>query len=277
MKLSARLFGCLLFFVVAKATGQVSALKGTWINPEMQAMVINDTSSSSNNNFLSTKKLSSSFQLQLYGDTLSFQNRYTSSATNFKKLYIDRYDFKIVRFEQHTLELKPVSKFSSDFFGGGESILLKRQEYTADTTIRFEKLVFSSGLCHGSCPKYEYELTNKKAFRLHIITAFANRSFMRDSTAQGCFIGEVPDSLYRKVIDALQTCYLRQLIVEPALCCDAPLKKLSIQFNGQKKTIETMFPPVIMTKLFAVLSQIYDAAPRKRTDTPFDLELKNHK
>lgn len=270
--LPVRLLGCLLFFVVTKAAGQLSALTGTWINPDMQAIVISDTSSRSNSNFLSTKKLSDSFQLQLYGDTLSFQRRYTSSATNYKKLYTDRFDFKIVHFERHTLELKPVSKFASDFFGGADPILFKRQESTTDTTVRFEKLVFSSGLCYGSCPKYVYELTTKKTFRLHILTAFANNSLMPDSTARGYFVGQVPDSLYRKVIDALQTCYLRQLTVEPALCCDAPVKKLSVYFNGQKKTVETMFPPVVMTKLLAVLNQVYYETPRKRTNGSFDLE-----
>jgi hypothetical protein len=94
---------------------------------------------------------------------------------------------------------------------------------------------------------------------------------MPDSTAQGYFVGQVPDSLYRKVIDALQTCYLRQLRIKPVLCCDAPLIKLSVYFNGQKKTVETMFPPVIMNKLLAVLSEVYSDSPRKRIHKPFDL------
>lgn len=263
----------LLLSIGTSAVGQFNDLKGTWINPDMQAIVISDTITKENNNYLSTKRHTRSFQLRSYGDTLSFQNHYTSSATNFSKLHIDRYDFKIAQADLHTLVLNPVSKFASDYFGSGKQIVLKKQEYTTDSTIRFEKLVFSSGLCYGECPNYEYELTNKGIFQLHVKTAFlkGNR-YMRDSTARGYFVGQVTDSLYRAVIDALQTCYLPQLTISEVLCCDAPLKTVSVYFNGQERKFKTMFPPIIVHKLFTVLQTVYDESPRKRTVGPFVFE-----
>lgn len=239
----------------------------------MQAIIIGDTANKTDCNYLSTKTNSSSFQLRLYGDTLSFQNHYLSSATDFKKLYIDRYDLMIVQADPQTLVLKPVSQFASDFFESNKPIVLKRQEYTTDRTVQFEKLTFASGLCFGTCPDYEYELTSKGSFRLHIKTAFRTESsFIADSTKQGYFVGQVPDRLYREVIDALQTCYLSQLTMPEVLCCDAPLITLSVYFNGQKRAFKTMFPPVIAQKLVDVLQKVYDESPRRRTDRPFVFE-----
>lgn len=72
---------------------QPRELKGTWISREQDLIEILDTGHTSNN-YLANKLLKEDhFELHILGDTLSFQQTYTTSATDFKVEYTDRCDF----------------------------------------------------------------------------------------------------------------------------------------------------------------------------------------
>jgi len=80
-------------------------------------MVINDTINEyDNSNMLCTYESDEGMALFIFGDTLSFQKQYYSSATNYNRLYVERYDLLIVRQTDSTLIAKPVSKLSKAFF-----------------------------------------------------------------------------------------------------------------------------------------------------------------
>jgi hypothetical protein len=105
---------------------------------------------------------------------------------------------------------------------------------------------------------------------MHVLETYQDG--LVNSAAQGYFVGQVPDSLQYWLVNALQTCYLRQWTIKSVLCCDAPLQTLTVYFDGQQKAFNTEFPPIAVKKLIDVLHTIYATCPRKRTLKPFVIE-----
>lgn len=255
------------------AYGQGDSLKGTWINARMQAVVIGDTTGGSIANYLSAGDITDNFDLVQRGDTLDFTSSYTSSADKFKQVHTDHLMFTATRPDRRTLVLVPVSQLAEKFFGNRRPIVVNRQELTVDSTIHFEKLAFASGPCYGTCPTYEFGVDSSGRFRLHVLKAhYRYQEDSIDVAAQGYFVGQLSDSLRYRLINALQTCYLRQWAIESKLCCDAPQQSLTVYFNGQQQTFNTQFPPLVVEKLVDVLHTIYATCPRQRVKTPFVIE-----
>lgn len=260
----------LLICIQLAAYGQVSSLKGTWINAAMQAVVIGDMTGVHNDNQLSAGDIAHSFNLVQRSDTLDFTNAYTTSADRYKQVHTDRLTFTITRPDGRTLVLVPVSKLAEKFFGSRRPIVVKRQESTVDSTIHFEELAFASGPCYGTCPTYEFGVDSRGQVKLHVLKVhYKHQEDSIDVAAQGYFVGQLPDSLRYRLVNALQTCYLRQWIIESRMCCDAPQQALTVYFNGQQQTFNIQFPPIVVAKLVDVLQEIYEACPRKRVTTPF--------
>lgn len=255
------------------AYGQGDSLKGTWINARMQAVVIGDTTGGSIANYLSAGDITDNFDLVQRGDTLDFTSSYTSSADKFKQVHTDHLMFTATRPDRRTLVLVPVSQLAEKFFGNRRPIVVNRQELTVDSTIHFEKLAFASGPCYGTCPTYEFGVDSSGRVRLHVLKAhYRYQEDSIDVAAQGYFVGQLSDGLRNRLINALQTCYLRQWAIESKLCCDAPQQSLTVYFNGQQQTFNTQFPPLVVEKLVDVLHTIYATCPRQRVKTPFLIE-----
>ena len=76
-------------------------------------MLINDTLNKyDNSNMLCTADNDEGMAFYLIGDTLSFQKQYYSSATNYEKLYVDRYDLVITKRTDTSLTVRPTSLLS---------------------------------------------------------------------------------------------------------------------------------------------------------------------
>src|SRR5690349_1364367 len=112
-----RLLISLFLFIWINGSGQINKYIGTWISSQQDCMVIQDTINKyDNSNMLCSITRDEGMALFIYGDTLSFQKRYYSSTSNYEKLYIDRYDLKIIMFNDTTMIVKPVSTLSKKFF-----------------------------------------------------------------------------------------------------------------------------------------------------------------
>ena len=236
-------------------------------------MLIDDTTNLNNGNYLSNSQLrDDNFELFIFGDTLSFQNRYYSSRTDYKKLYVDRYDLKILKLTKKTIIVKPITKFSKDFFKGKDQLTFKRQEFAIDSNLKLEKVVFHTTECFGTCSVYHLQVDGSKSFRLHAPIVYSNKGFQSDTVLQGYFIGQLSDTLYKKLIKALQTSNLRTLQMRSASCCDGSITTVIVYFNGQRKYFKTMFPPMIANNLIATLYEICENSNGTKTDEKFKLE-----
>lgn len=253
--------------------GQFYKLKGTWISSFQDVIVINDTLNRyDNSNMLCTEVKDEGMAFYLIGDTLSFQKRYCFSATNYEKLYIDRYDLFVTKQTDTSLTLRPTSSLSKKFFNNRANITFIKQEFNRDKSILFEKIIYHTTSCYGSCPTIDLEIKKDKSVYLKGQFYKDNFMFEVDSSKSGVFIGKLNDTLYSELIDILQTCNLKTLYFPERHGADAPVTTLIIYYNGQRKYLKSMFPPTIADKLIEFLYLLNIKADLTRTDEKRTIE-----
>lgn len=262
----------LAFFIWTGSFGQFGKLKGIWVTPTQDLLMVDDTAYLNIRNYLSNSKLEEkNFLLFLYGDTLSFQSHYTSSKTDFKVEYIDRYDFKILKVTDSILIVKPTSKLSKDFYQNKEQITFTKQKYAIDSSIIFKKIAFHTTLCYGECPVYHLEIDSSGFAKLNARVVYKPKSYQHDTSAQGNFIGQLSAPVFENLIDVLKTSNLRTLRMNETECCDGVVFTIIVYFNGQKKYFKTMTPPMIANNLIMTLFDICKKNGLKRTEGNINL------
>jgi hypothetical protein len=263
-----------LFFLWTSSYGQLDKLKGIWITPAQELIQIEDTGDLKENNYLSNAKLSDeNFELYIYGDTLSFQKQYYSSATNYEKPYVDRYDLKVMKSNDTSIVVRPVSSLSKIFFQNKYRLTFTRQAFAVDTSIKFDKIIFHTTECFGTCPVYHLEVDKSKNVKLNSQIVYNPiTGFQSDTASQGYFMGRLSDTTFEKLIKALGTCNLRTLKMKNALCCDGSIKTIIVYFNGQRKYFKTMFPPMIANEVVKTLFDICEKGGLKKTADKFKIE-----
>jgi hypothetical protein len=238
--------------------------------------IIQDTSSKmGNSNYVGHYGNFVDIYLEIYGDTLSFQNRYYSSETNFEKLYVERYDFKILSLSDTFLTVKPISEHSKKLFKHRDTIKLIKQIYAIDTSIHFEKIKFHTTHCYGHCPIYHLEIDSAGNVRLHREMAYnelKNGKYVVDSTSIGYYQGKLDQNTLSELVSAIQTCNLNTLEFDGADCCDGSIQTIIIYYNGRRKRLESMFPPRMASKLIMKLLEICETKDLKKVDEKFQIE-----
>lgn len=264
------LIGLLGFTVKAQLNNYI----GTWITPENELIEIRDTTNKyGNSNHIGTKLRDEGMSIYLLDDTLSFQERYYSSATNFKKLYIKRYDLRVIKLTDSVLAVEPVSDLSQIFFKQKKELTFTRQEYAVDNDIKFEKLMFHTSDCFGTCPTFHLEIDSLKNAKLFIEEIFKkNLEFNIDSSQIGYYKGKLNKEDYEELIHLLKTCNLKSLEFNEATCCDGSIISIIVYFNGQRKYLMSMFPPVISNRLINHLYKICKTNSFKKTTEQFEIE-----
>lgn len=236
-------------------------------------MVINDTLNKyDNSNMLCTADKEEGMAFYLIGNILSFQKQYYSSTTHFEKLYIDRYDLIVLNQTDTSITLRPSSKLSKKFFNKRTNITFIKQEFNVDKSIVFEKIIYHTTSCFGSCPTIDLEIKNDKSVYLNGQFYKDNSISEMDSIKSGQFFGELNDTLYNELINILQTSNLRTLTFPDTNGYDAPVTTLIIYYNGQRKYLKSMFPPTIAKKLIVFLYLVNTKADLTRIDKERTIE-----
>lgn len=256
-KLMKTIIYILFVYLIHIGCSRYETLKGTWISAEQDCIKIQDTINKYyNSNIIGTIMGDASKDLFIYGDTLSFQSRFYSSETNYEKLYIERYDLKIISLTKKELKVEPISSLSKEFFHNRKRIVLIKQEFNVDKSINFEKLIYHSTTCYGNCPKIEMEIDSDKNIYLSA-EFYKNNTFNQiDSARSGTFSGKVPEPQFNELILLLQTCSLKTLVFPKRMGADAPVTTIIVYFNGEKKHLKSMFPPIISEKLIRHLFEL---------------------
>jgi hypothetical protein len=246
-------------------------LSGVWIGDSLEALHIRDcTDSRAQHELANRRGLNLSFSLRTDSNLLHFRSpvsvlRKHASAGSFKQ-----YILKISQKSDSTMTLLPISEEALAFFGNKRSLFFRKQEFAVDTLLHFEKIVFHTTECFGTCSVFHLEIDSTKQLRQH--TEILYRHSRQDTTGEGYFTGKVPDSTYRKLIAAIQTSRLRNLQSDEMLCCDAPIITMILYANGTRKSFRSMFPPIVAQHLIHILYQIAGKNVGKRTTRPFTLD-----
>ncbi|KQS32915.1 hypothetical protein [Dyadobacter sp. Leaf189] len=253
------------------ASAQPAPLKGTWLSPLQELIEIHHLGRDSSN-VLANKLLQEDyFHLFIFGDTLSYQHIYTSSETDFKIEYTDRYDLKIVSSNDSTLIVEPVSKLSKSYFQNRALLKLSRKEHLIDTTIVFEKLTYHATPAWFS-PTVTVKLDNRKNLALDITNDYPPGN---GELPTGNYTAVLDDSTYRQFIEILQKSSIRSLKFGTQMVKDSPEITLDIYFNGQRKYLKATDVPKLASDLLSFISRRLQAYPGLRSIDTTDLPLKH--
>lgn len=264
----------ILLLVVSNCMCQLNRFVGTWISKSNDFIEIRDTTKkNSSSNYLGVNGRDHRMSVFLFEDTLSFQERFYSSRTNYKKLYIKRFDLKVIKHNDTSLVVKPVSNLSSKLFKNRDEILFTKQEYSVDDEIILEKICFHTSYCFGTCPTYHLEIDSSKNVNLFIEEIYKKDSeFEVDKDKIGYYKGEIENHDYSKLVNLIRTCNLNLLKFDEADCCDGSVITIIVYYNGKRKYLKSMFPPKIANKLISFLYDLCENTQLIRTKEEFEIE-----
>lgn len=268
-----KLIFLILFFSLNISFSQTKVPEGKWISDENEMISFN--SEYDNKSSVTSKIRSDDFYLEVISDTLSFQSRYYTSADDYKKMITDRYDFKIQKMSDSILIIKPISKFSINFFGNDNPITFKNQKYITDNSFEFDKLVFHTSTCFGSCPVIHLEILKDGTFKLDG-TYYKNRSYnSKDSERSGTFTGKLKDEDLKELNDLIvksRITTFEDTKKGNMFCCDGAVKTIILYHNGKRNYFKAMFEPRLVQELIGFLYQIDKKVDLTRTDEKFEFE-----
>lgn len=141
--------------------------------------------------------------------------------------------------------------------------------------IKLEKIVFHTSPCFGACPTYHLQVNSDKSLQLYAERVYKkDKGFSRepDTAKTGYFTGTVRDTTFQKLLSELETIGLDSLELNGPNCCDGSLKTIIVYYNGKRKFLRSMFPPENTHRLIAVLYEIAEKSPVRRTDEKFEIE-----
>lgn len=139
----------------------------------------------------------------------------------------------------------------------------------------FEKIIFHTSRCFGTCPTYHLEVDSNKNLKLYAKTVYKDDkdfSFEKDTIKMGYFNGLVSDTTFTLLDKELNTIGLDTLEFDSASCCDGSLITIIVYYEGKRKYLKSMFPPDKANKLIATLYDICEKSKLTKTTNKFDIE-----
>lgn len=249
-----------------------TAIKGKWINLANDYIEINDTIT--NNNYIGNSVGAMGKYLRILNDTLSFQDRYTSSEDNYSTQRIDKANFKINSVSDSFLQITPISDFANKYFNY-DTIEFIKQDYAINADIEFEKITFHTSSCFGKCPIYHLEVNMLGETKLHIERFYKKkktRGYEIDTLKEGYYFGVISKDELKQLEFSIKTCNLDNLKFDGHLCCDGFVKTIIVNYSGKKKYLKDMFPPRIVNNLIDQLKQIAEKSNLPKTEIKLEFE-----
>ena len=139
----------------------------------------------------------------------------------------------------------------------------------------FEKVIFHTTSCFGTCPTYHLQVDPNKQIKLFAESVYKNDkgfSFEQDTAKIGYFKGIADDSTFAILDKELKNIGLDTLEFDGASCCDGSLITIIVYYDGKRKFLKSMFPPDKANKLIGTLYGICDKSILKRATQEFDIE-----
>lgn len=144
-----------------------------------------------------------------------------------------------------------------------------------EKTHSFEKIIFHTTGCFGTCPTYHLQLDSNKKIKLFAERVYKNDkdfSFDLDTAKTGYFNGVASDSTFTLLDNELKSIGLDTLEFDGASCCDGSLITIIVYYDGKRKYLKSMFPPDKASKLIGILYDICEKSTLTRTTQKFEIE-----
>jgi hypothetical protein len=146
---------------------------------------------------------------------------------------------------------------------------------TNEKSSSFEKIIYNTSHCFGSCPVYHLEIDNQRDIKLFAEVVYKKGLPLvsqEDTTKMGYFKGTANDTTFSKLNKAILEIGIDTLTFDNTTCCDGSLKTIIVYYKGKRKYLKSMFPPEKADKLIEALDEICRTSNLERTDKKFKLE-----
>lgn len=139
----------------------------------------------------------------------------------------------------------------------------------------FEKIIFHTTGCFGTCPTYHLQLDSNKQIKLFAETVYKDDKdfpFEKDTVKTGYFNGVADDSTFTLLDTEIKNIGLDTLEFDGVSCCDGSLVTIIVYYDGKRKFLKSMFPPDRARKLIGILYDICEKSILTRTTQKFEIE-----
>jgi hypothetical protein len=142
---------------------------------------------------------------------------------------------------------------------------------TSTAPAPFEKIIFHTGRCFGTCPVYHLEVDGNKNVKLHKEAVFS-RGMQTDSSKIGYFKGTADEEAFKSLVHEIQTIGIDTVNFGNARCCDGSMITIIVYRDGKRRFMESMFPPQRTRNLVAALYAICENSQLEKTEEKFVIE-----
>ncbi|MFI5137845.1 MAG: DUF6438 domain-containing protein [Sphingobacteriales bacterium] len=142
---------------------------------------------------------------------------------------------------------------------------------------RFDKIIFHTSLCFGSCPVYHLELDKNKKVKLFAELVYKNGDWAKYDTAKmGYFTGFASDTSFQRLSNIINNIGLDTIKYKAIACCDGAIKTI-IMYQGSKRIyLKSMILPAKLNPLIDILHEICKTSALKRVHKRFKIEGESH-
>ncbi|ESU19832.1 hypothetical protein FEDK69T_30880 [Flavobacterium enshiense DK69] len=145
---------------------------------------------------------------------------------------------------------------------------------------RFEKMIFHTSKCFGTCPEYHLELNQNKKIKLYIEKAYQN--YKIDSTRIGFYRGKLDKETYNEFLSILEKIDLEKSgtkapPVEPntITLSEGSQLTLILYIDNKRKPMRYIYPAGLMQDLMAFLYKISKDKSLTKVNEKLEIESLN--
>ncbi len=134
----------------------------------------------------------------------------------------------------------------------------------------FEKIVFNSTACFGTCPSLYIEVTADKNTKVQ--RQFFESRGKENTENSGSFEGKMSNYDYRNLMRAINESNYEKLVFPNIDCCDAPIITIIIYANGKKTYLKSMMPPQEASEFIQYLTELTSEIDLPTAINKFEME-----
>lgn len=115
----------------------------------------------------------------------------------------------------------------------------------------FEKIIYHSSHCNGTCPQIDLEIDSNRTFLLKL--DIWKGKGVTDDHKSGTFKSEIDPKTFFNLFANLIASDYTNLKFPPEFCCDGVVTTLIIYANGKRTMLKSMTPPAKAHQLISFL------------------------
>lgn len=136
--------------------------------------------------------------------------------------------------------------------------------------MKFEKLIFHSSRCNGTCPKIDLAIDSHR-------NILVNREFFitksqTDKSKSGQFKGNLTPEKFNELLQVLQKSNYENLQFPDITCCDDVVTTIIVYSGGKRKYLKSMTPPKEASALISFLHHLGVELTLEKTNDAVTLE-----